>query len=687
MTVSISNELSQAKELLSENKFKESLEIVKKLEQNPKISPEDQIATLILKGKIYLQLRYIKELPKIGDIVYNLSKTLNNETGIVQSLIFKSYTPHLNEALKYGLDAKDYLNNHPEIPKIEGLILYSEILYRISNIYFFTSNLENALELAKESLAVSKELNNKLGLALATNWVGWTYLGIGNYDIALEYASEVLSFQSIATTDFELNTILHTGYFLSTATHIFKGEIGQAYDYAMKLLSVKTYNDFDKHNKFMILGSFFREKGELPQAIKYYKDAIRLAKDNEYSTRLFQDLTYIGLTYKMQGDYDEAIESLELGLEIAKDIGAISGQFLPYLYLIIIYLEINSNNRAQKYLLSLKDISDSDQKYYAFEQAYLLANALVLKSKGRARYRAEAENLLKQIVNSEIQHPQISILSLVSYCEFLLEELKDYEDPDILGELNPLITRLLRISETQHSYLYLANTKLLQAKLALIQLDFEGAKILFTQAQRIAEEHGLSLLSMKISIEHDELLDQLNMWERIREKNAPLSERVKLASFDSVIDDMQRKPTINPPKLSSETSVLLLIIAEGGTLLFSNAFTEEISFEEELVSGFLSAFNTFSGELFSKDLDRAKFGEYTILMEPVNSFSICYLFRGQTYSAKRKLTQFTEDLQNNNKIIQTLNRFHETSQVLELSDLPSLENLISEIFLLEKPDF
>lgn len=92
-------------------------------------------------------------------------------------------------------------------------------------------------------------------------------------------------------------------------------------------------------------------------------------------------------------------------------------------------------------------------------------------------------------------------------------------------------------------------------------------------------------------------------------------------------------------------------------------------------------FSTFSDEFFSQGLDRAKFGEDTILLEPAGSFSICYLFRGQTYFAKQKLVKFAETLKNEPLIWETLEKFEKTSQVAELRDLPRMEKFLTTIFL------
>jgi len=176
------------------------------------------------------------------------------------------------------------------------------------------------------------------------------------------------------------------------------------------------------------------------------------------------------------------------------------------------------------------------------------------------------------------------------------------------------------------------------------------------------------------------LLDKIDIWEKIKKDETPLAERIKLASTNSVLERLQGRHAVEPSKLVDEQSILLLILAEGGVLIFSYPFTEEWKFDEELFGSFLTAFNSISDEIFSVGLDRAKFGDQTVLMEQAASFSICYLFKGQTYVAHQKLTKFVEEIQKNTVLWQRLESNYNASQVLELKDSPQLESLITEIF-------
>ena len=151
--------------------------------------------------------------------------------------------------------------------------------------------------------------------------------------------------------------------------------------------------------------------------------------------------------------------------------------------------------------------------------------------------------------------------------------------------------------------------------------------------------------------------------------------------MDESIALMQEKRNINPPKLVDEEPVLLMILTEGGVLIFSYPLIDEWKQNSELFGSFLSAFKSFSNEFFTDGFDRVKFGQYFVLMETAANFSICYLFKGQTYVAKKKLSDFIESVQKNVSIIKTLNKYYQTSQVLELKDFPFLEGFIKGIFV------
>jgi hypothetical protein len=186
---------------------------------------------------------------------------------------------------------------------------------------------------------------------------------------------------------------------------------------------------------------------------------------------------------------------------------------------------------------------------------------------------------------------------------------------------------------------------------------------------------------MKLSSEHDELIKQLKIWESLKESKAPLTERWKLAGLNEQMENIVKKRMIEVPKISEEKPISIFIITEGGTLLFSHLFIEDISFESHLFSSLLTTIDYFIKEMFSEGLNRAVFGEHTLLMKSIAPFFISYIFEGDSYYALQKLNYFIDQIKNEDAIWQNLLKFFKVNQLIHLKDIPLLESLITEIFV------
>ena len=124
-----------------------------------------------------------------------------------------------------------------------------------------------------------------------------------------------------------------------------------------------------------------------------------------------------------------------------------------------------------------------------------------------------------------------------------------------------------------------------------------------------------------------------------------------------------------------------MVMTDSGLPLYSRVFKEEWNVNEQLFSGFLSAFNSFSDEIFKKGFDRGIFGDYSILMNSIENFMISYIFLGQSYLAKQRFSKFTEKIQNTEIIQKKLIHSKNTGLVLYPKDIPELEAQINEIFI------
>ena len=435
----------------------------------------------------------------------------------------------------------------------------------------------------------------------------------------------------------------------------------------------------------MELGKIYYVKGELKISEDYLLQSIPLLKSDNLTTRISKIYAFwdLGDNYRSQGKLGLAIKTYETALEMCKDITIPIYTRVVYTSLIEAYLDKNSLDDARKYLELFREY-DSQHGLPEGGFMYKLSKARILKSTGRIQNLAEAEKILRRFMGDGFGPDwdlNLAVSILIDLCHILLIELQITDDPEILDELESLVIQLLKIAEKQQSYTTITSTKLLQGKLALIQLNTAEARRFLKEAQKIADDNGLQKLALSISGEHDKLLDQLDIWEDLSMFKAPISERLKLASMDKTIEYLKAKRSLESPQLTSETPIILLILSEGGIMTFSYPFESNQNFDEEIFGSFLTAFNSFSDEFFSKGLDRAKFGEDMILMQEVDTFLVCYLFKGETYFAVKKLNKFAEDIKNDVTIWKTLNTFYKTNQVVEIKDVPSLGNLIADIFI------
>ncbi|MFW9822005.1 MAG: tetratricopeptide repeat protein [Candidatus Thorarchaeota archaeon] len=676
MPDSAPKDLRLAENLRREGKFQEALEVINDIEKRGMLTPKDQLSLLISKGKIFTLYQNYAESIKVGEITYQLSTGLESVPDTIMALIFKAncvYLRQSDEALNYLLEAEELLNSLNDVSPSYISRQNSNILFRKAWAYYYKNDLHNALEKAQKCFKIYEMFGNKSGMGYTFQLIGMIYEIKKEFDVALDYASKsLILFEEIkdrvgaATTQTMIGRISY-----------FTGDLNKALIYCKSSLSAGLISDLDKINNYVFIGAAYNMKGELDRALRNFKRGSSLAEKLSLYDFFIDIQIMIGSIYIKKRDYNLSLEYLKPCFKLSRSKNNSLGITLSLLYQASAYFEQDLRKEFQEILDQLKEHSE-DSKDPILLSGYHLMKAVMLKKSRRSRDRAEAESLLKEVIEDP-PTPDIYTTSLGYLCEFYLEELKFFNDPEIVEEIDPLIKMLLDFSEEQNSYMILAETKLLQAKLALIKMNFDATKKLLTESQRIAELHGLNLIAQKISSEHDSLLDQIKTWDELKERDAPLEERLKLASVDGVIESLQGKRAMEPPELVEEEPIVLLIIDKSGISYFNYSFREDWDFDW-LFSSFMSAFDTFSSEVFSESIDRIKIGENLILINPLESFLVCYIIKGQSYLGLQKLNRFSRAIKENTEIWETLNKAVKTGEVLGIDKPQSLGNVVKEIF-------
>lgn len=548
-------------------------------------------------------------------------------------------------------------------------------------------NNDQALEIAFQCKDLFDKIGNQVHIANNFLLIGYAYNRKGNFKDAKIFSKRSFELQ----TKLDNQEGIASSLTLMSSIQRNMGNLDQSIKFSEQSLSIKEITPRIKANNFRLLGTIYLIRGELSQTLKYCEGGIKLASEGKFIEFCPFFLYLMGMTYYLNGDYDQGEDYLRKNLvqtEKLEIMLPIRGVTL----LVLIWLNLvkNLSEEARKYFEILQKLVNQN-KTVILTYTLLVAKGLILQKSGRMRDRAEAEDSLKKVIHNYIADNIFVDLAIYPYalyflCDLLIEELGMSNNLGIIDEINIYLSKLRDSGEKYKSYLYLTEEKIFQARLALIQLEFDETRLLLTQAQHMAEMHELQYFAQIVSSHHDRLLEQQDILEQLQKTNAPISERMKYASFDGVLARVRGNRSEKLLELTNETPVLLLIITKGGSLVFSQVFSENLTVESDLISSFLSAFESFGDELFSERLDRIKYGENTILMKPLENFSVCYLFKGQSYNAQKKLTLFFEKIQNDAPVLQALENAYKTSSVLEIQDVPSLESFINEIFIQKNPE-
>ncbi|MHA2129754.1 MAG: tetratricopeptide repeat protein [Promethearchaeota archaeon] len=538
MPDSFLEELNQSKALMREGKFQEALEITNNLEKKSALAPGDQLTLHILRGKINTLYQRFDEAVKNGKQAYRLSQGMGRDIETITSLILKAncvFLGQFDKALDYVLEAENLINSLTDISPSYLSKQRAHLLFRRAWAYNLKGNFKIALETALECLPLQEKFGTKINIAYNLTLLGDTYSAMGDIDSALDSTMKSIEiFEEIGdkiglTLSQRVLGVIHYG----------KGDFDQALKHLKKSYSSKFVSPQTKLDSVMWIGNIYMTRGEFDKALKYYKQGIPFAEKANHYYHYVQFQVSIGSIYVMKRDFDLATNFLKTGLVLAEKMDFTMAITYAYIFLVMINIEKGSQEEAWNYLNQWEELEKTKENT-VLPNGYLMTKAYLLKSTAGSRNRAEAERLFKIIVKDDT-NPTIKTSSLIYLCEFYLEEVNLYEEIEILDEINPLLIQLLKISEEQRLYGSLAEAKLLQAKVALIQMNFEEAQRLLTQAQRIAELYGIKLIAQKISSEHDNYLEKLSEWKKLKERDALVSERLKLASVDGVLERLQGK--------------------------------------------------------------------------------------------------------------------------------------------------
>jgi len=495
-------ELIQAEKLIVEGKFDEAHQLMDKFKERGEYTRKDSLSCNLLKTDIMIQQGLYEDAIKLTNQTYN------------ESL-----------GLRENLLAFDALN-------LEAKALFW--LYRSDEALDKIKEGEELLKIIKQELPGYHQLRESAIEFLK----GWFYLLMKDGDKAKEHVELCLTLREELGDKQELaEALIASSWIYSTL----KGDL----DYALKKVELGLALAKEINWKYFIavgfqgMGIIYSLKGDINHSIMSYEQSLNILKKLNNKPMMAAILNGIGWAYTLIRDLNRSLEYLERSLTLNRELGYDNATAVILINIIINLIEKSDLERAKQYLYDLEQMEIYSKDKY-INLWYRFCKALLLKTSLRAPYRGEAEVILKQILDEEMDDYELNVWVLLNLCELLLIEVRMLNDLEVLEELESLIAQLLDLAERSHSYNLLTETHLLKGKFSLLTLDMKEARKSLTQAQRIAERWGFNQLATKISQEHDKLRNQLSMWDDLKEEEISLSERMKLAGMDEQMEHLLR---------------------------------------------------------------------------------------------------------------------------------------------------
>ncbi|MHA1885563.1 MAG: tetratricopeptide repeat protein, partial [Promethearchaeota archaeon] len=392
------------------------------------------------------------------------------------------------------------------------------------------------------------------------------------YHEAIEYANQVLQdSQKLGDLISYFDALLIQAYCDIEMGNLNKGEtkLKQAEDLFEKL-KVATKLDLNERESFMvrIKAESAKISGDYHLSCNLNEIALELAKESDSKELIAASLLNLAENYQALGDYNRAIQYAKRALEV---------HYPPWLLISLGYLIENLLAKgdivnAKIYFQQMGEVREK----YKFEKTdldYRFYEALILKTSLRARDRIKAEDLFKKLVEERRYLPTV-VKAIINLCGLLLIELRITNDSDIINEIKPYVTKLLSFADRQQSYYFAAETYLLQEKIHLLTFNKKEAMRSLTQAFQIAERFGNKQFKSKFSKEIKNLRERSDLWDKLKEDNAPMAKRLDLARIDEIIKGMTQK-TLTLKTLVKEEEVAIskdkkiCLVCKGEVLKYS----------------------------------------------------------------------------------------------------------------------
>ncbi len=628
--------------LFEKSRFGEGLTKIEFFEKQKNLDFNEITTIKIMKIRFYEKLGLYKEGLKLANQMLQNKEIISNPLFEIDIFIEMSKIlfsmGKIDEIENNLIIAEKKLLSIQIAPEIEILKRMGTLIILRMGCYWQKGELDNALFYARFNLDIRLKLKKELDIANAYNNIGVMYNARGDLIKALSFLRKAYKIYS------EINS---TRGFSKTGNNI---------------------------------GAILIQLGRLNESLKFLEKSLEIDYSDGYTEGIRVASQNIGEVFWHKGEFEKALTYLYKGLEISKKSKnnfQISEILVP---IIAVLLEMNNFRQANNYLRQLELIKNHEENKI-IQQRYFLASAMVLRKSNSKGSLLKAEIYLRNIVEDEIRYHDITVKALLMFSEILLDKFENTNNILIIDDLKRNIEKMVKIIKNTNSYSLLVESLLLNAKIELLDFNFDSCQKYLDKALKIANEYELNRIKFKILNEYDNFIKNLSFWEKISKKEQGIFKRKQLDMIKSQIRNFFSPKIEKYENIEQDEPFLLILLQFDGTIIVSQEFSEEWKMKNIKFNIFQMNLCKYLRNYINNSVDFVQFENNKMFLMKIKNCVACYVYQGSSNSAIQKLSKFSKILVKNQSFMKKIKDSIEINDKIDLNIDKSFKDCIKDIFI------
>ena len=444
-----------------------------------------------------------------------------------------------------------------DVRKNQDQLITSKILdyYAIMAMYYIeTENWAKSINFAKKKFELAEQISSNAEIMWAFCTKKTIYSKKNDYEqIKLVSIESLNYFKGKQNVFFMFQSSLDLAELFIDLAELKQAKhfIDQSQDLELDLSPTTDGILILKCNYWIDRGNLYKYLGQVKEAIFSINQGIDLAlklhKEYNYSRFLSNLYGFLGDIKTDLNEFDEALKLQIQALELRRERNETVPIFESVYQNIRVYLKLQNNNEAKKYLKEFDNLlAKQKSSYYLgvpidyFRIIFNMAKAFVLISEKSSKGNSEAMTILENILNSSNYLGSSLILNLIlPLIELYIQEYRFFQNIEIFQKIQSSIEKVSELAEKSNSISVRIHSLMLKGRFDIVLGKYDEYEESFQTALRLAKEFELKNFELVINNQLLNLHLELSQWQELVKTQSSLLERLEKVELIDYIKECQ----------------------------------------------------------------------------------------------------------------------------------------------------